>query len=409
MSNSTATGAGPDSAPASTLGDEIGQLLGDFGAGDESGESPTTEQPDAAGASPAERPAQPDDPPAAPEGVETTERADAPSADADALAPDAPSPDEDDPLAAATPFTYTVNGESRPFDGIKVLGAAGAVVTPEALTLLERRLGERDSLFEQNRAQFEKTAELERLSEWHTTDERGNPQVLQGREALEALRVTTGILAASLDTLKSIFADPATAAQYVTVDPQTGGIVWDSRALAQLAKDAENQEFRTSVAIRQHMASVTSPRQSAASRQTGQAPTVDFAAAAPSVIQQAAGAQAATLTEKDTAFLASVMPKYVRPVTADEARANPMLRVGSPIVDAEFTQVVQERAALRAEVAKTVTATSAAANENARKLAAAALGKPAQRPAAPPSTRPPTPAASQDDAWDLMERSYAVR
>lgn len=402
MSDST-LGTGTDSAASSGgLGDEIAQLMGDFSSSSpDDAETPTSTTEDAAGETPAERPDDASDSPTLPDGTETAERAGEPPADAVATVPDEP-----DPLASATPFTYTVNGESRAFDGIKVLGEHGAIIdSPEALALLQRRLGERDHLFEQNREQYQRQQEYERLSEWRVPGPDGKEQVLSGVEGLTTMRVTTAQLAANLDTLASVFKDPAKFAQLVSVNAE-GQIVPDPQALQFLLTQAELAETRAEQAVRSHL---SAPRQEAPQTLTPES----VAQAAPSIIQSAAATaqvDASVLTKADSAMLANLLPRYIRQVTPADVQANPRLKLGGPIVDEAFTELVKDRIALRSEVTTTAKATAQAAQDNAKKLAAAALGtRPAQRPATPVRPQPVPTSASSDDKWDLMERAAAGR
>ena len=52
----------------------------------------------------------------------------------------------DDPLKDATPFTYTVDGQVKSYDGIRVLGDAAIVENATALADLQRKLGEWEHL-----------------------------------------------------------------------------------------------------------------------------------------------------------------------------------------------------------------------------------------------------------------------
>lgn len=389
--------------------------MGDYSSGADDGESPSGQTTDAAGAPPVERQADADDPTIALEGTDAAARAGAPPADATtdpALDATATAADELDPLASATPLTYTVNGESRTFDGIKVLGEHGAIIEPQALDLLQRRLGERDHLYETTQRQHDAVANYERLSAWHTTDANGNEQTVSGPEGLMTMRVEHGKLAGAFSTLASIFQPDAQGrypklANLVAVNEQ-GQIMPDPHALQALLTESDLAELRAQQTVREQLGRSFAPQT------TTNAPTIDVAANAPQVIDAALAqghVPATALTPKDREFLGAQLPRYLRAITPEDRRANPMLPASGQIVDAAFAQVVKDRADLRAEMATTAKATTTAAAENAKKLAAAALGRPAARPAPVATPRPPVEddrASSADRAWAARERAAAA-
>jgi hypothetical protein len=414
--NSSTTGTSSDSGGIS-LEDAIGSLMGDgdFGSDDS---APAASPSDAAGAPPAERQGTAETP-APPEGTATpSERAGAPPADAtkatpDAAAPAALTPPADDPLATAVPFTYTVNGEQKAFDGIRVLGEHGAIVEPQALELLQRRLGERDHLFETSRQQYAQVQQFERLSQWHQKDAEGKEQVLSGPEGLMTMRVQMGTLAAAYDTLAAVFSNPEQFAALVSVQAMPDGtqrIVPNKAELSNLLTRSDLAEARASTAVREHLTKLVGAVEPSAPAQTP-----DYTAAAPQIIDAAArtaNVDAKALTDKDRAFLSAQFPRYVRTVTEADRRGNVTLKLGGPIVDESFTQLVKDRVELRTEVAKTLKSTTDASAENANRMAAALVGT--RPPAAPARTAPqPTPdnsrATDADRAWDLRERLSAGR
>lgn len=414
---------GPEDGGSTPLSEYIGTAFGDYSS--ESVEPSTSDESgDAAGATPAEHPTDTDSQ-TPPEGTERQdEHADAPSADAtEQLSPDNqgdPTSADEDPLAGATPFSYTVNGEQRTYEGIKVLGEHGAVIDASALPDIARRLGERDHLYETNQAQYRSLQQLERLSEWRTTGEDGKEVVIGGQEGLVTGRVQTGRLGAALDTLASVF-KPDSQGKYsklasLIMVNEAQEIVPDFAALQHLHTEADLAEMRAEQAIRKALDSLlTQPSQPS---QSSAAPSVpDVAQHAPAIIDQAAksaGFDAKLLTDKDRSFLASQLPRYIRTVTDADRMRNPSLQLGGPIVDASFADVVKDRAELRAEQSTTVKAVTQtvtnASKENAARLAAAARGVKPQantpRTPAPKQTQEPED-SDADSLWAMREKAAA--
>lgn len=424
---------GQEEGGSVSLAEHVGQMFGDvdLSDNDEPGDSDTTA--DAAGATPAEHATDTADP-NQPEGTEpgkqdSEELADATSADAD----QAPDPDKEvsaetpeaDPFEGSEPFTYTVNGETRTFDGIRVFGNDGAVVKAEALPDLMRRLGERDNLFETNKAQYQKVQQLERLSEWNVEGEDGKVQSYGGQEGLVMMRVQAGRLGAELHTLASIFHKDANGqyprlASIITVD-ENGSIVPDPNALQHLITESDLAGIRAEQEIKGLLSKLTSTERAAASQDFSVSSSPEalsqLQSQAPALIDQAAksaGLDAKVLTEKDRSFLSNQLPRYVRTVTDQDRMSNPSLRVGGPIVDSSFMDVVKDRVELRAESTRTVKdvtqSVTKASTENAARLAAAARGmKPAQqitqrRPA--PKQEPEE--SDHDQLWASLEKSGAA-
>lgn len=395
---SVASPAGP------TLGDEIGALLGEGSWTDTDGSSSS----DAAGDTPAERQDPPADTPV-PEGTTDAERAGAPPADAAESTPDAsttPVPDADeDVLAGAVPLTYTVNGESRAFDGIQVLkDNAGAIVTPEALQLLTRRLGERDHLFEQDQARGKKYSDLEKLTEWKVKGADGRESLLTGREAVEASRVALGHALAEARTYRAILSDPMQLAGLL-VHLGEGKFEHDKTAFDLMNERLQNLKFGVESSIRQTVAQTAT--------QLAQPPappsaltTEQLTEFAPKAVDFIAGhVQITNLTPESKALLTDLAPRYLRVATAEDVQANPQLRLGMPVVDPAFSAVVQKIHAQQTKAATVVQVNQDAAKTNANRMAAALRGQRPRTPAAP-TTPTPDPAASRsDELWALQERA----
>src|SRR5882724_6773159 len=121
-----------------------------FGSIPSEPETPETSDPlDATGAPPDEIAEE-----TAPDNAESSDAAGTPpgatptqSAQGDPTAA-ADAPDQHDDLPASQPFTYTVDGQSRTWADIDVIPGHGAIIPEQALTQLQQRLAERDSLYE---------------------------------------------------------------------------------------------------------------------------------------------------------------------------------------------------------------------------------------------------------------------
>ncbi len=404
-SASVATAPSTPSPEASSVGAEVDAMFGYRAPSSASSES-TEPDDEATGAPPAPSSETSN-------ATSTTDQpiAGAPPADQaqSTSTPEAPAP-TDDPLKDATSLAYTVNGESRTDDRIKVVKDLGAFINPQDVPYLQQRLSERDHLHETSRANYEKLSTLEALTSWPQRDAQNKiVGTLTGREAIEAARIDYGNALARLEAYDSLFADPARLASFLTVDQEKGEWGINAEARAQLALAIENRQLKLTPAIRQHLASLGTPKPATPTPGTpgtpGGAeagrPSVDAAAVVTVAMQQGA---ITGLTPADQTWAASIAPRYVRTATAEDVRQVPTLTLGEPILEPEFLDVLRDRAALRADAAKQVTAASTAAANNAPKLAAALAG----RHQAPRSVTPtPRPAVRGDDALTPEEEAFA--
>lgn len=378
--------AAVDNSPS--LAEFVGDIHGDF----------LTDEPESeAGASPA---ATPDTP--ASEGIQAAPAEASPAGAETVPDPNAQAP-ESDPLEGSTPLGYVVNGEQRTFEGITKLKDGGAIVDPDAVALLERRLGERDHLFESNRAQYAEIETLTKLTEWPVRGEDGQTRMLTGRDAVEAQRVWMGNAAAELTELRNAIKDPATLASLLLVEPDGQGgsriVGVNEDALKDITRRVSIAQRENALQVRAAMARHGAPP----ARSAAPTPSFDAAASAPKAVDVAMhAANIPTLSAEDRKFLEAQAPRYIRPATAEDVRANPAggYRVGEPIVDAAFVDVVKDRAQIRASTSATVSSASEAAKRNAANLAAANTGKkPVPRaPIAPP--KDPTPKQQREDDED---------
>lgn len=379
------------------LGAEIGQMLGDFAS-----DPVPNDQGDGtnAGAPPADAPLADSQPAPTPDAVPEGER----PVDGDAPAPTTPDAlpvaDEPDPLASAESLKYTVNGQERTLDGIKVLGDE-AIITKEALPDVIRRLGERDNLYEQNQWAHQERQRTEALGAWKATDDQGNERMLTGHAGIAEMRVSHARLEAALNTMVSALQDPQRLPQMVALD-ESGNIVLNPSFIQTLLTESELSEIKAE----QTQRSLIWQLQSAAT--TAAQPAPDFKSFAPAIIKQAAGDKLSVLSPKDQQNLGQQMLRYVRPTTPQERAQGH----GAHIVDAEFATLVSEWIEMRSDGAKAATVASTASTSNAARLAAARQGAPARPVARPATPAVPAPAAGESDqdlAWQMRERAIAGR
>lgn len=138
------------------LGALASEMLGDYSS-DPVPES--AEAPDAGTPPTPESPASSDGATPPVEGAEPVEPQDTPPADAPATAtPDEPQApvDPETGFDAEPAMTYTVDGVAKAYDGIRVVDGAG-YIKPSALADVQRKLGERDHLFEANQRLYQES------------------------------------------------------------------------------------------------------------------------------------------------------------------------------------------------------------------------------------------------------------
>lgn len=241
-----------------------------------------------------------------------------------------------DPLAGSEPLTYLVDGNAETFEGAYVIPGEGAVIPASALPQLQNALASA-RINEARAAEYERSiSEINRLAEWQTKDEQGQPVTLTGKAALEAQRVTHGRTLATLSTISKVFEQDPTS--LLSVD-QAGNIVWNRDALEMLSTRAENAAMKTERAIRAKMGALTAPAQ-ASSEPTSETFTA-------TVKQAAQQAGISGLTAEDVAHLTAQLPNYVRTATANDRAQG--FQPGQRFVDARFVDVMKYTAQLRAE------------------------------------------------------------
>lgn len=322
---------------------------------------------------------------------------------------DADTPPDDDPFKDATPFTYTVNGQAKTFDELRILPGHGAVIAPDAFPKLAQRLAERDNLYERSQTQYQQYQALEKLTAWNVTGADGKAETLTGAAALIARATDHAETKAALDTILDAFKNPARFAELVdaTVDA-AGNVIFSPHkgALENLMTRSDLAESRAREQIQKLYATV----QQTAPQERDQ--PIDVAAHAETIVSGLVSQAGMTgLTPADTKYLAMVLPRYVRPVTKEDIAANPALAGERLVVDDSFSAIMQDRQELRSTTAKTVESVASVTKENAARLAAAARGAPAKiAPVVRKVVNPDTERAEASHSlFDMMERGVAGR
>lgn len=373
---------------------------------------PSSTTSDAPGAPPVE-PRTATDETIDPEGTDETVSLETEDAPTDPNAPPTPDESPDAPdyealVSQAPALSYRVNGQERSYDDLKVV-PGGAIIAEDALSKLQTRLAERDSLFEKSQQQYQQYQALEQLTAWKTTGQDGKEQILTGSQALEARQMALEKTTAVLNTIVSVFDNPDVFASIVTAKQLPDGrwiAVPDQAALKSLTTQAELAALKAEGTVRQQFQQTVS--------QASQPQQVDVQSVAPNVVENAAQQLGVTLSPEDKTFLTGMLPRFVRPATQEDLRETPTLRLGEPVIDAAFGQLLQQQASLRASTAKTVQAATTVSKENAAKLAAAKQGKTVVQShlrTTPTRQQPPKDQRAQDadDAFAMMERAASGR
>lgn len=343
------------------------------------------------------------DAPAPAGGPTDTPTGGAPAASGDAAAG---TPPADDPLAGAVPFTYGADG--RTLEGVHRFPGEGVMIPEANVHVLETLLTERDALDQASQEYAQRIEDYERATSYAITDANGREQTVRGAEGVAEMRVKIGHLFAEVEGLRAVLEDPAKILKLLARDGN------DKLVLDPDAMDALNLRISTAArtaedAIRAQLATLTPRREAPAPRasSSGQ-PTGDLSAHAPRLIDgaaQQARVDATLLTEQDRTFLASQLPRYVRQVKESDRRFNPSLRIGDPIIDEAFTNLVKHQATVRADAARAARAAADAAAANAPKIAASQPPKVAApvAPAANTQQKPPAKESDSDRIWRMRQ------
>lgn len=248
-------------------------------------------------------------------------------------------------IEGATPFTYTVDGQSKTIEGAFVLPGDGLYV-PEARVPHFQLLASRaETLERQNREVYDSQKALERLTEWKQTGQDGKESVLSGREGVEASRVALGHALAEVRMLREIVDDPMKMAALL-VHTGEGVFQHDPDRKALLGERLANLKGAVESSIRRQvgqMANAPPPPVPALS------PAELAERALPTVEAVIANAKLSGLTPDDKQALARLVPRFTITVTPQNASQYPESRLGETVLDYQaFLPEVQRSATLRA-------------------------------------------------------------
>ena len=295
-----------------------------------------------------------------------------------------------DPLADLQPLTATANGETFTIEGVHVT-PDGGIVDLDAIPKLQQEFSRARALESVNRDLYQRVADIDRVTEWRVKAPDGTEQTLKGTAGIEAMRVAHAEAVGALMTLSKVFGtDPS---EYLTVDPQTGKVMWDQRALNYLKTESALTERSYADQVRAHFTSSRS--QAVEQQQAAELPNVIW-----SQVDQHWLKEFPTLTAEDKTFLQQQMARYLRDASPEE-RAN-----GSTpkVVDYAFRGVIEDRAKLRTQAAKTAEAAERAGKFNRGQQQA--RQKPAASKSAPATPAPAAAAPKGKQAqWDDLLHS----
>ncbi len=318
-------------------------------------------------------------------------------------------PDPATPVATEpepTPFEFTVEGQVKTVDGVYRIPGEGMVVPEEQVPMVQRMFAQAVTLDRQVREATQRANDLERLTEWKTTVD-GKESVLTGREAMQALHVNSGTIAAALKTVSSIFAQPPTE---LLAQDEAGNIVWNPKAVEQLKLRSDLAERDARDAVSTRFASLAKP----ATHSTPAAPTVDLRSAAPAIIRQTAqnaGVDLAALTPEDGNVIAGMLARFQRPATVEDQALNPALKVGEMVIDPSFADYLKDRVSLRKNAAKVAQVATDASKFNKGMQPVKPAPKPVVPKPAPLVGRgaPKEKAQSANDIWSgLVTEAQSV-
>ncbi len=373
---------------ATSVEDFVGAAFGDFSSGPapESGTSATPETPAPSAA--------PD--PAPPDVPTNGTLVDAPPATPAAAPTDAVADptQTDDPLKDAAPLTYTVDGVTKAYEGIKVLGDVGGIIEPAALKDVQQRLSEHEHFRTANQQLYQKVQQYEALG--------GEKKVAELSEQLAATNAIGSLL------LPMFSGDVNSVLKFLQQNAD-GTIGWNEDARAVLLDKLVLARDRAEMTARGSFQSSVTQAQSQG--QQGQ-----VKAHATQTALQEVRKSYPHWTPDDFAAAEQHLAVYgdylIRPATEAEAqRYGNGIRAGQLMIDyPRLAAWTEQRNATRAAQAQTAATVTNASKENAARLAAALPGT-RKAQAAPAAPQAPSKAKDAEDAWDLRERlaSSAMR
>lgn len=297
-----------------------------------------------------------------------------------------------DPLAGTEPFAY--NGKT--YEGIYRVPGEGLMI-PEDKAAAFTSIVERAEMVEAlDRASREATTQVqtfERLSQWNITDDQGQvTDTLTGVRGLEARYLNDARKDAAIEVLDGILSDPTKLLSLLAQDA-TGKIGIDPSAVEtlqmRLRLAANDAETKARTEFQKLSGPVESPAASG---------PPDYSASAPKLIETAAGAEHSILTPEDKQFLSGQLDRYVRQVTEEDRKYDPTKKLGAPIVDAKYGQLVQHIVSQRKTANAQAKASEKAGAVNAGMERGRQPTRQPTKPAAP--VAPPKPNERKRPDWD---------
>src|SRR5215510_12219498 len=253
-------------------------------------------------------------------------------------------PATDQALPERQPLNYTVDGQSRAFDGGFIIPGHGAIISNDALPRLQDRLQQADRLVAQNQVLYQQTQEYTKLG---------------GRAGFDKLVAEKAMLDASATLLLKALSDENTLVALATDPIARQQLIKEIHLTAREAQQLAQRTASEAVARDTQQSTIASQTQTAIHNAVGY------------LAQNFQG-----LTEQDIATVRSHAARMhaaiVRPATPDEAReAN--VQVGSPIIDLNLLgSLLEDRHAIRQSVSQQLERLQDAALENAARAQAAA-------------------------------------
>lgn len=369
--------ATPEGTSATPLENDLASMFGDFTSG---GESPESDETSDAGTPPATPSAETEK---TPDGKADPDPATAKPSEG--ITPDAAPVVDDDPLAATSPATYVVNGQTRTSDDIRVFKEGGAVIVAEALPNVLSKLAQLEQVTEKARARDTDYQTLSKATEW--TDQDGKSYT--GPEAAMQMRIgNAGLFAENQLIVRNVLQAEDLQSLLTTKDVADGKggvrqvVVFRPEVIEDLQRENALQQREITASIRDHYKTALAAQP---------APTsIDYTTEAPKLIQaiaEQAKLDASVLTAADRSILAKHLPRHV-----EKGQAS-----------LEWQELVkdrlQDRAKQKADATAIASTTEKATKEAQARMAAAARGvKPATRPAvAAPKPKPPTEERLDDE------------
>lgn len=297
--------------------------------------------------------------------------------------------DSDDPLTGAVPFTYTVNGQAKPYDGIQEIPGHGAIVSKEALTGLRDTIQRSEHATEANKQLYQT------VQQYESFEFKGQ----KGAQGIDSLVAEHAVMEAAIRHLAGVIENPDALAE-ILGDPNA--LVRMQRELSLIARETKLATRGTFTARSQE---TRSKEQEATQLEQADHQTI-------SAVIDKWGATFPSLTAQDKqealAYLAQFRSSFVRPATPDEAR-QAGVKPGERIIDEKPVHDYLERIAKhRADAASLAASTAKSASENAKRLGAAAVPRKGPKPATPAPPAKAERVKSNSELWQDQKNGMAA-